>query len=180
MERFKLARALAPAKPGFRVLDVGCGSGRFGVALALLGAGHALGLDFAPRMIDLARDAARQAGVDGKCAFEVADFLAHPLAEQFDLVLAMGYFDYIVDPVPHLTKMVAACSGHVLASFPKRWEWRVPVRRVRFALARGFVRFYSRGEVDALVAALNLPPERVYVLDFGRDYVLIVRPGATS
>jgi len=176
VERLRLTRALAPAGTNWSALDVGCGSGRYGLALAALGARRVLGLDFAPRMIELARGAASAAGVESRCAFEVSDYLAFQSAERFDLVLAMGYFDYIPDPAPHLRRMLDSCSGHLLASFPKRWEWRVPVRRARFALHRGYVRFFSRGDLARLVTQSGLDDGRAYILDFGRDYILIARP----
>jgi len=177
MERLRLTRALAPAASDFSLLDVGCGSGRYGIALARLGAGRALGLDFAPRMIALARAGAEEAGVTAKCEFQVGDFLSFKTSERFDLVLAMGYFDYIREPAPHLEGMLAACAGHLLASFPKRWEWRVPIRRARFAFSGSYVRFYDRGEVERLARAAGLGAEQSYLLDFGRDYVLVARPG---
>ena len=176
VERLRLARALAPAGTAWSALDVGCGSGRYGIALAGLGARRVLGLDFAPKMVELARKAAADAGFDSRCAFEVCDYLAFQPAEKFDLVLAMGYFDYIADPAPHLRRMLDACAGHLLASFPKRWEWRVPVRRARFAMHKSYVRFFSRRDVNALVTACGLDGGRAYVLDFGRDYILIARP----
>jgi 2-polyprenyl-3-methyl-5-hydroxy-6-metoxy-1,4-benzoquinol methylase len=176
-ERLRITRVLAPQPGPWSVLDVGCGSGRFDVALAKDGATRALGIDFAPKMIELARADAERSGVADRCAFEVANFLEFDARdEKFDVVLAMGYFDYVEDARPHLEKMVRLCKGRVFASFPKRWEWRVPIRRVRFALHGGFVRFYSRGEVDALTRATGLAEGRAAVLDLGRDYLLVLRP----
>jgi 2-polyprenyl-3-methyl-5-hydroxy-6-metoxy-1,4-benzoquinol methylase len=176
LERLKLTRALAPAQGAWSVLDVGCGSGRYDVALAKDGAARAVGLDFAPKMIEIARADAEKNGVQDRCEFHVAEFLEFASTERFDLVLAMGYFDYIADPLPHLKRMVGHTSGHLLASFPKRMEWRVPIRVVRFALARGYVRFFSRSEVERLASAAGIGAGHSYVLDFGRDYILVIRP----
>ncbi len=176
VERLRLARALGPFPGEWRFLDVGCGSGRYEIALVREGAARGVGIDFAPRMIELARSAAERAGVADRCEFHVAEFLDFAAPQPFELVLAMGYFDYIADPRPHLSKMKELCSGRLLASFPKRWEWRVPMRRLRFALAGGYVRFFGREEVTRLADAVGLLPERRYILDFGRDYVLIARP----
>src|SRR5258706_3921896 len=129
------------------LLDVGCGPGRYGIELARRGAKRCLGVDVAANMIDIARAEAERAGVGDRCAWEVSDFLSFRGDEKFDAVVAMGYYDYLEDPRAHLEKMIALASGHVFASFPKRWEPRVPLRLLRFALQRGFVRFYSRGEV---------------------------------
>lgn len=177
VERFRLVCNLAPSRGDWSVLDVGCGTGRYGLALAREGASRALGLDFSPRMIDLAREAATRLDLGDRCRFEVAEFLEHRVEGSFDMVLAMGYFDYLRDPLPHLQKIVGLSQGLLVASFPKRWEWRVPSRKMRFLLASGFVRFYSRGEVERLVAGAGIPPERASIVSFDRDWILISRLG---
>ena len=172
VERLKLTRVLAPLPGGFSVLDVGCGSGRYGLALVEDGATRVVGLDFAAKMIDIARRESARSAHPERFEFHVADYLAFTTEERFDIVLAMGYFDYIPDPVPHLRRMVAHGGVRLLASFPKRWEWRVPVRKARFALGRSYVRFFDRREVEGIADAAGLARERRYVLDFGRDYLL--------
>jgi len=72
-------------------------------------------------------------------------------------------------------KMLGMCRGKVFASFPKRWEWRVPTRKLRFLLERGFVRFYSRRQILRLVHECGLSPERISLIDLGRDWILVVR-----
>ena len=46
--------------------------------------------------------------------------------------------------------MFSHCAGQLFVSFPKRWKIRVPYRKMRFWLERGFVRFYSKREVTGL------------------------------
>lgn len=177
LERFRLVCNLAPRPGSWTVLDVGCGSGRYGIALAREGATRAVGIDFSSAMISLAKREAAEAGFSERCLFHVGEFLEHADPEVFDVVLAMGYFDYLTDPLPHLKKMAGLCRGHLFASFPKRWEWRVPTRKMRFLVQKGFVRFYGRGDVEALVQAAGLPEERVSILSMDRDWILIARPG---
>jgi SAM-dependent methyltransferase len=177
VDRLRLTRVLAPLPGTWSVLDVGCGSGRYGLALVADGASRAVGIDFAPRMIEIARREAARAPDPGRFEFHVAEWMEFPAAERFDVVLAMGYFDYIPEPVPHLRKMVEASKVRLMASFPKRWEWRVPVRKVRFALSRSYVRFFDRAEVERFAAEAGIGPERRFILDFGRDWLLFARPG---
>jgi 2-polyprenyl-3-methyl-5-hydroxy-6-metoxy-1,4-benzoquinol methylase len=172
LERFDLICALAPLRNEFTVLDVGCGPGRYSVALAKAG-GRVTGVDVSGPMIELARAEAARSGVAERCAFEVASFVDYRGTERADVVVATGYFDYLEDPSTHLRKMADLCRGRIFATFPKRWEVRVPIRKLRFALAGGFVRFYGRSEVRALFEGARL--DSVALVDLGRDYVAIAR-----
>ena len=56
---------------GRSVLDLGCGTGRLAVGAALLGAAPVTGVEVDPRLVPIARAAARAAGVDVE--FRVSD-----------------------------------------------------------------------------------------------------------
>ena len=175
LERFRLIVTLAPVPGEWRVLDVGCGPGRYAVALARAGAAEVHGVDVSETMIALARAAVERAGVAGRCRFTVARFSAFDAPGPFEAIVATGYFDYLDDPLPDLAKMVRLARGRIFATFPKRWEVRVPIRRLRFALAGGFVRFYSRRETEALFAAAGVAEDRLTIIDLGRDWVAVAR-----
>lgn len=176
LERFSLV-VNAVAAPGASILDVGCGPGHYGVELARRGASRCHGVDISSEMLQLAQQRAEAAAVADRCTWDLSDFLAARVSEPFDVVLAMGYFDYLEDPLPHLQKMIGAARKQVFASFPKRWGLRAGMRKLRFQLAHGFVRFYTRREVLNLfrqcgnLAALS-------VVDLGRDNVVIYNTAA--
>jgi SAM-dependent methyltransferase len=69
-----------------RIADLGCGTGTLSVLLA--SAGHSvIGVDFSPRMVDLARAKAAAAAADAE--FIVGDAFAPPLAaREYDVVLS--------------------------------------------------------------------------------------------
>lgn len=72
-------------KPTAKVVDLGCGTGSISVLLAR--AGHTVvGVDYSPKMIDLARAKAEQSG--SSIQLEVMD-AAHP-------TLPSGTFDYVI------------------------------------------------------------------------------------
>jgi len=164
---------------GRSILDVGCGPGRYGIELARRGARQCVGIDVSPNMIALARRASELAGVSDRCEWHVGDWLELDSSD-FEAVLAMGYFDYVEDPLAHLKKMVdSAPQGRVFASFPKRLEFRAPLRALRFKLSKGFVRFYSRSEVLDLFSAVGTLA-CLAILDLGRDYIAIYDAGAAA
>lgn len=175
VERFSLIQNLAPLPGRWTALDVGCGPGRYSIALAESGAARVLGVDVASAMIALARRQAATAGKTDVCEFVVTSFADFHTDERFDVVVATGYFDYVESPAKDVAKMVQACRGRIFASFPKRLDWRVPLRKARFALVGGYVRFYDESEVRRLFAAAGLAADRLSLIDLGRDWIAVAR-----
>jgi ubiquinone/menaquinone biosynthesis C-methylase UbiE len=150
-ERFR--RTVAECgEPGLEVLDVGCGTGRFGIAVAKQGAKEVLGLDFADHMLELARQMAEREGVADVCSFQNGDFMEMEFDRTFDVVLAIGLFDYVRECLPFLRKMRRVARAKVVATFPVFWTWRAPVRKVRLALRGCPVYFFKKAEVEQLMA----------------------------
>lgn len=89
-----------PPRSGDRVLDIGCGFGDTTQQLAgLVGdEGAALGVDAAPRFIELARAEAEQAGV-GNVRFEVADVEITELERGFDYAFGRMGTMFFANPV---------------------------------------------------------------------------------
>jgi SAM-dependent methyltransferase len=92
--------ALAPwlnVAAGTRVLDVGCGVGRWSRLLAARGA-EVVGVDLSPTMIAQARRRAVADGVAGHCRFQMQDLSNLNVGERFDLVLGVTVLQHILDP----------------------------------------------------------------------------------
>jgi 2-polyprenyl-3-methyl-5-hydroxy-6-metoxy-1,4-benzoquinol methylase len=113
-------RTLAGCSPieGKSVIDIGCGPGHYGVELARRGAARVLGVDFAPGMIDIAKQRAGRMGVSDRCTFRLGDFLAATGDETFDYAIVMGFMDYIADPADLIKKVLRVCRGKAFFSFP--------------------------------------------------------------
>lgn len=173
-QRLELVETLGPVPGDWSVLDVGCGSGRFGVSLARKGARRVVGVDFAAEMIDLANADAKARQVSDRCEFIASEYLDLNLDERFDLVLALGYYDYMKDPLPHLKRMLEHSRTRLFASFPKRFDFRVPTRSLRIRMGGGFVRFYSHGEVMDLLRDAGVPRDKFTLIELSRDYFLVV------
>jgi SAM-dependent methyltransferase len=128
--RRELALAVAHEYDAPSVLDVGGGSGRIGELLLDQGASRYVDVDLSDTMLDLARE--RLARFGPKVELVQGDFVETPIEGPFDLVLALGYFDYIANAGRHVRRMRELCSGSAVASFP-RWTWtKGPIRKLRY------------------------------------------------
>ena len=143
------------------VLDVGCGSGRNSVVFVRSGARRVVGIDFSDQMLKLARERARQHGVEDRCEFKEADFLTCRLAEPYDASAALGVFDYVAQPVPFLKKMISLSTRKVIVSFPGMALIRAPLRKLRYALKGCPVYFYSRRSIRTLCLEAGLTDYRL-------------------
>jgi SAM-dependent methyltransferase len=109
---FEQRLALAPwlrVPAGTRILDLGCGVGRWSRLLAARGA-SVTGVDISPTMIDEARRRARREGVTDRCRFHVSDISDLEVAGEFDLVLGVTVLQHILDPSALRTALMAMRS----------------------------------------------------------------------
>lgn len=127
----------------FSVLDVGCGSGRNSALFVQEGARRVVGVDFSAPMLELARQYTQAKNVADRCEFIQADFLEYQFQETFDVVVALGVFDYVADPVRVLRRMAELSNKKVVASFPGVSPVRAPLRKMRYALRGCPVYFYT-------------------------------------
>ena len=135
------------------VLDVGCGNGIFSLALARAGARSVVGVDFSRPMIDLAVQRAAASGLSSRCQFLLGDFRLLQFSEPFDCCLAIGVFDYLADPGGFFAQLRQVTKRKIVATFPYRWTYRAPIRKVRLALKGCPVYFYSFSDVKELLTS---------------------------
>jgi SAM-dependent methyltransferase len=170
--RRQLAVETVQAYSAPNVLDVGCGSGRIGEFVLAAGAAHYVGVDFSEPMIDLAR--ARLERFTDRTQLLVDDFLTAPLTGTFDVILALGLFDYLPDADRFTRRMSELCApgGCVVGSFPS-WSWlKGPVRKVRYEWIGNCPIFnYDRRELEGLFGASGF--DRVDVASPGRSGYLV-------
>jgi SAM-dependent methyltransferase len=136
---------------GRSFLDVGCGTGKYSIALAKSNARRVVGLDISGEMVRQCRRVAGLQGVEDKCEFIQEDPLAFETGERFDISIAIGLFDYVRDPFQVLRKMRGLTTGRSIFSFPRSFTWRAPVRKARLALKGCDVFFYSPGKIEQLI-----------------------------
>ena len=146
-ERFDWVMRKAGDARNLTVCDVGCGSGRFVAALAQSGA-RVTGLDFAPQMLDLARDLVKQAGVADRCNFVLSDILDWKTNDKFDLVIAIGFWDYVSDPLERLKVIRSITRDRFLSAWPRAGTMRAAIRKRRLKVSGCPVYFWTHAQVE--------------------------------
>jgi 2-polyprenyl-3-methyl-5-hydroxy-6-metoxy-1,4-benzoquinol methylase len=96
LQRLALTPLLDAIPPGARVLDVGCGVGRWSRWLARRGA-DVVGVDLSQAMIAEARRRAAEDGVAHRCRFVVADATELALSARFDCILCVTVLQHVLD-----------------------------------------------------------------------------------
>ena len=170
--RRQLAADTVRAYSDPRVLDVGCGSGRIGEFVLDAGAAHYVGVDFSEPMIELARS--RLARFADKAELIQADFLSATLDGSFDVVLALGLFDYLPEPHRFSRRMFELCAkgGCVVGSFPAWSALKGPIRKLRYEWIGDCPIFnYTRRELELMLGATGF--ERVEIDSPGRSGFLV-------
>lgn len=155
-----------------RVLDVGCGSGRVGEFVLAAGAERYVGIDFSEPMIEMARE--RLARFGERVTLIKDDFLSVTFEEKFDVILALGLFDYLPGPAAFARRMFAlsAPGGCVVGSFPAWSLGKGPIRKVRYEWIGGCPIFnYTRGGLEQLFGQAGFP--RVEIMSPGRSGFLV-------
>jgi SAM-dependent methyltransferase len=174
----RFEKTLAGCQPaeGHTVLDVGCGPGHYGIALARAGAEKVLGLDFAAGMLKIAREHADAAGVTQRCSFVLGDFLTYPISERFDYAVVMGFMDYVRDPRPVIDRVLEIVRGRAFFSFPKAggplaWQrkWRYRNRCDLF--------LYREEEIHGLLSPTGAS---FSIESIGRDFFVTLEPRSST
>ena len=126
---------------GKRVLDVGCGSGRYAVAAAERGA-DVVAIDLSPAMLALARTRAGDRGVSDRCRFVESDFDGFQTDVPFDVVLMISVLEYREHVRPDLARLHALTLEKAIVNVPRPHSWQTIVRRVRHRLRPSPPSFY--------------------------------------
>ncbi len=135
---------------GMKVCDIGCGSGRFVASLAKRGA-QVTGVDFAPDMLKLSAELVEKEGVADRCKFVLSDALNWKTDEKFDLVIAIGFWDYVGDPLPTLKVIRSLTKTTFLSAWPRAGTLRAGIRKVRLKADGCPVYFFTLPQVEDLL-----------------------------
>ena len=162
-ERFDWVMRKAGDARNLGVCDVGCGSGRFVAAFAQRGA-RVTGLDFAPQMLDLARELVKLQRVADRCNFVLSDILDWKTSDQFDLVIAIGFWDYVADPLQRLKVIRGITRDRFLSAWPRAGTIRAAIRKRRLRVAGCPVYFWNHAQVEDYLtkAGFSIESSEIY------------------
>ncbi len=138
MEQDEVSKIAALANVrGKRVLDIGCGHGKFSKIWREKGASLVVGIDFSKNML-------QQAKKKSACSFLLCDAFTAPFKDKsFDLVTCIGVANYYYDVAPLLSEMRRLSADVVMLTFPNKSFWG----RVYAGVSR--VKIYLRDKKEA-------------------------------
>ena len=145
---------------GKTALDVGCGAGLLAEPLARLGA-QVTGLDASAALINVAREHARQSGLE----INFHDGDVAELEGQFDLVTCMEVIEHVADPAAFVTALAGrlAPNGLLIMSTPNATGWSklltITIAEGLGRVPRGthdFAKFIAPDRLKLLLAAAGL------------------------
>ena len=159
------------------VLDAGCGGG---VYLHCIAAAEPkkiqyTGFDFAETMVSLAKLRAERLGIESQTKISVDSIESFESQKTYDLVIAMGFFDYMKNPAEVLEKLCDLSNSRVIFSIPKAEHWLSLQRKIRYRLRECDLYLYSSNQLKELI-----DPYRAKVIDCGRDWVVEISTAETE
>jgi 2-polyprenyl-3-methyl-5-hydroxy-6-metoxy-1,4-benzoquinol methylase len=166
-ERFELLYQWMPNCDGLSVLDAGCGDGAF---LRRLLRGHPAQIrleDIVPKWVaDASKTLRDSAGVIEPV---VTDIRLAKDAAHYDIVLALGIFDYVGNWPDVLRQLIARSRGTLFADFPKCGTIHSWLRRVWLRLHGIRLHAANRREIDSIV---NTPGVAVDLVELPLEWVV--------
>ncbi len=150
---------------GIRILEVGAGTGRDAVTLALAGA-EVLTLDYVAGSLALTNQAADGAGVT--VATVCGDALGSPFGEgTFDVVFHQGLLEHFRDPLPLLRDNIRILKpgGFLVVDVPQTFHYYTLAKTFLIAIGKWFAGWetqFTVGQLERLMQGEGLHLTRSY------------------
>ena len=106
--------------------------------------------------------------------FVLSDVLDWKTSESFELVIAIGFWDYVADPLARLQVIRKLTGRTFLSAWPRAGTVRMAIRKVRLKVAGCPVYFWRLTEVESYLNQAGFQVESCEVL--GQLYCVRARP----
>jgi 2-polyprenyl-3-methyl-5-hydroxy-6-metoxy-1,4-benzoquinol methylase len=153
------------------VIDIGCGPGHYCFSLATTGEREILGIDFSEPMIGLAKEHAKELGLENSLRFEVVDVFGYEPGRKFDYSIMMGFVEYFEHPELVIERAINITNRKVMISFPADGGVLAFQRKLRYR-NRCYLRLYHRKDIEDLMAQLEIMSYSIERID--RDYFVTI------
>ncbi|VVB95970.1 tRNA (uracil(54)-C(5))-methyltransferase [uncultured archaeon] len=172
IKRMKISLELSSPISGKRVLDVGCGSGKFVVECAKNGA-KVVGIDISKEMIKIAKDFCKKNNVEAE--LRIGDS-TQDLPNGFDVCVALGVFEYFKDPKPILNKMFTSTrtGGKVIFSVPSLFAFQTPFREILLHYRDVKCYYYTEKNVLTLLDGFKADIKKFEFYNYGPGMVVCI------
>ena len=145
---------------GKKCIDLGCGSGRYVVAMAQMGASEAHGLDLSDRAIEDAKTRTARLEI-GNCHFQQGSMLELPYEDaSFDFVSCNGVIHHTTDPkgslaeLARITRPDGTAYIMIYGSGEFWWDLTDMIRDVMAVVPRGYA--------FAALDLMRVPPGKIF------------------
>jgi len=172
---------------GARVLDVGCGIGRWSRILARQGA-LVTGIDLSPTMVAIARHHAESDGLLNRCHFFVEDLAQLDVDGDYDMVLGVTVLQHILEPA-RLRMAVSRMTAHLAPRGRMVLLEAAPLHTTGRCESNVFTARDRRAYVDLFracglrivrVVGVDPMPFKIWLLPYLRDLPRAVRFAAVT
>ena len=172
IKRLKISLEASNPHPEKKILDVGCGSGKFVVECAKRGA-EVWGMDISREMIEIAKDFCEKNGVEAELRIDDA---TKELPSGFDVCVALGVFEYFKNPKSILRNMFASTEkgGKIIFSVPSLLTFQTPLREVLLYHRNVKCYYYTKKRVISLLDDFKEDIKKIEFYSYGPGLVVCV------
>ena len=173
--RLKIALKASDPKNGLKILDIGCGSGKFIVECAKRGA-EVHGIDISKEMIEIAKDFCKKNKVNAE--LKVGD-ATKELPKDFDVSVALGVFEYFENPMPILKNMFLSTkkNSKIIFSVPSLFAFQTPLRKILLSYRKVKCYYYTKKRILSLINNFKDGIKSIEFYSYGPGFVVCFERG---